>query len=87
MIVAEASITGLFRTLAIIIAVIVVLRFFGQLMNAKRNMEEERQMNESQRSFDKEKKRKRVNLGKTQILGKNKKRSDDVEDVDFEEID
>lgn len=87
MTVAEASITGAFRTILIIIGVIVLLRFVGQFMNAKRNMEEERQMNENQRRFAKEKKKKKANLGKTRIINKNQRGGENIEDVDFEEID
>lgn len=56
MIVVEASIISLFRTLLFIIGAIVIVRFIGQFMTAKRNMEEERRMNENQRRFEKEKK-------------------------------
>ena len=85
--VAEASITGLFRTLLIIIGAIVLLRFVGQLMNAKRNMEEERELNAKQRRMEKERQQKKKNLGKTRILGRNQKGNDAIEDVDYEEID
>ena len=84
--VVEASVTGLFRTLLIIVGAIVLLRFLGQLMNAKRNMEEERQMNESQRKFNEEKARKKKNLGKTNIVNRGSN-SGEIEDVDFEEVD
>ena len=81
----EASITGLLRTLLIIAGVFVLLRFLGQFMNAKRNMEEERAMNERERKLRDEKKRKQAELGKTKVI----RRSDrtQAEDVDFEEID
>jgi hypothetical protein len=81
----EASVTGLVRTLLIIIGVIVLLRFLGQLMNAKRKMEEERTLNAQQRKFNQEKERKRKNLGKTSVL-KKEQGSDSIEDVDFEEM-
>lgn len=85
--VAEASITGLFRTLLIIIGAIVILRFVGQIMNAKRNVEEERQLNEKQKRFEKERANKKKNLGKTRILGRKSNGNNSVEDVDYEEID
>ena len=81
----EASVTGLVRTLLIIIGVFVLLRFLGQLINAKRNMEEERKLNAQQRKFNQEKERKRKNLGKTSIL-KRIQDSDNIEDVDHEEM-
>lgn len=80
----EASFTGLIRTLLIIVGVFVVLRFLGQLMNAKRNMEEERKMNEQARKLNKEKENKQKNLGKTSVL--EGKGPSDVEDVDYEEL-
>ncbi len=81
----EASVTGLVRTLLIIIGVFVLLRFLGQLINAKRNMEEERKINAQQRKFNQEKERKRKNLGKTSVLKKGQG-SDNIEDVDYEEM-
>lgn len=81
----EASVTGLVRTLLIIIGVFVLLRFLGQLMNAKRNMEEERKLNAQQRKFNQEKETKRKNLGKTSVLKKGQA-SDNIEDVDYEEM-
>lgn len=83
--VVEASITGLFRTILIIIGVIVLARFIGQLMNARRNMEEERRMNERTRKLDEERKRKQKNLGKVEIL-KKKVDDSDIEDANYEDI-
>ncbi len=86
----EASISGLFRTVLIILGAFVLLRFLGQLMMAKRNMEEERKINERQRAFDKERSQKLRNFGKVNILARNKRKtgiSDQAEDVDYEEID
>lgn len=86
----EASITGLFRTVLIILGAFVLLRFLGQLMMAKRNMEEERKINERQRAFDTERSQKLRNFGKVNILARSKRKtgiSDQAEDVDYEEID
>lgn len=80
----EASFTGLIRTLLIIVGVFVVLRFLGQLMNAKRNMEEERKMNEQARKLNKERENKQRDLGKTNVL--KGQGPSDVEDVDYEEL-
>jgi len=80
------SITGLFRTLLILIGAFVLLRFLGQLMNAKRNMEAERRANEQDRLFAKEKAQKQKKMGKTEILTSNQPKGS-VQDVDFEEID
>lgn len=79
-----ASATGLVRMLLIIVGGFVVLRFLGQLMTAKRNMEEERKMNESQRKFDAAKRKTQANIGKTHILRSSE--TDSAEDVDFEEL-
>jgi biopolymer transport protein ExbB/TolQ len=80
----EASITGVVRMILIIIGVLVVLRFIGQLMQAKKNMEEERALNERDRKLRNEKERKRNNLGKTKLLRKDDRV--DAEDVDFKEV-
>lgn len=69
-----------------------LLRFLGQFMIAKRNMEEERRLNELQRKAKQERDEKMKKFGKTTILGtiKSKKSANttsaDVQDVDFEEI-
>lgn len=90
--VVEASITGIFRTVLIVIGAIVLLRFLGQFMIAKRNMEEERRLNEQQRKAKQERDEKMKKFGKTTILGNiNSKKSTnttsvDIQDVDFEEI-
>lgn len=78
-----ASATGLFRTILILIGVFVLLRFLGQLMHAKRNMEEERKLNERQRKLDEERRNTAKNYGKTHIVQGS---SAPAEDVDFEEI-
>lgn len=83
--VVESSATGLFRMLLIIIGAIVLLRFLGQLMNAKRNLAEEQQLKERDQRNRAEKKRKEKNLGKTKVLGKNTGGLN-AEDVDFEEV-
>ena len=89
----EASITGLFRTVLIILGAFVLLRFLGQLMMAKRNLEEERKINERQRAFEKERFEKMKKFGKTTVLNennvskKNGLNDSKIEDVDFEVID
>ncbi|MCH2230258.1 MAG: hypothetical protein MK105_07925 [Crocinitomicaceae bacterium] len=83
----EASVTGLFRTLLIIGGVFLLLRFIGQFMIAKRNMEEEREYNSKKRKIKKEKQAQQESEGKIKILGKNLSNNCDIQDVDFEEID
>jgi uncharacterized membrane protein YhiD involved in acid resistance len=87
MTIAEASITGLFRTLLILIGAFVLLRFIGQLMNAKRNMDEEHSLNKQQRDFENERKAKQQNLGKTSVLSKTQNTESTAEDIDFKEVD
>ena len=82
----EASITGLFRMILIIVGVFVLVRFLGQLMNAKRNINEQAADASEREKIKKEREHARQNLGKTNVLGKNSG-SNDVEDVDFEEVD
>lgn len=85
--IAEASLTGVIRMVFIIIGVLVVLRFVGQLMLAKRNIEEEKELDRQKKAQDAEAKRMKKNLGRTQILGKRKSSNDGIEDVEFEEVD
>jgi hypothetical protein len=90
-VVAEASIPGFFRTILIIIGVIVLLRFLGQLMMAKRNMEEERRLNAQQRKSEKDRAEKLRDFGKTGILtnkgsSSGKSGRSDIQDVDYEEL-
>lgn len=82
--IAEASFTGFFKTILILIGAIVLLRFLGQLMIAKRNMEKEREMLERERTFQKEKKEKLRNFGKVSII-RDAKPKGPVEDVDYVE--
>ena len=49
-------------------------------------MEEERGMNEDKRAFDEAKKKASQNIGKTKLVKKSRGQND-VEDVDFEEVD
>ena len=87
MIVAEASVTGAFKMILMIVGALVVLRFIGQLMIVKKNMEEERELNRQQRKMEAEARKTQKHFGKTRILGKNTGGSDSVEDVNFEEVD
>lgn len=70
-----------------LIGAFVLLRFLGQLMQAKRNMEEERRLLKKQREAERERSWKLKHFGKTHIVDKTKsKRTSSTEDVDFEEI-
>ena len=83
--VVEASITGLFRTLLIILGAIVLLRFIGQLMRAKRAMDEERRLNERSRKEHEEAQKTLRNYGKTHVIS-GRENNRDIEDVSFEEV-
>lgn len=82
-----ASVTGLFRLLLIIGVVYFVLRFLGQFMTAKRNMEAERAMNAQKRKFEEEKSKQSNLKGKTNVIHSKADIKGSVEDVDFEELD
>ena len=82
----EASFTGLVRTVLIIIGVFVLVRFIGQMMNAKRNVAEQEEMKSRDQALKQERNRVAKNLGKTNVVKKGQG-SQDIEDVDFEEID
>jgi biopolymer transport protein ExbB/TolQ len=86
--VVEASITGLFKTIFIIIGVVVFFRFIGRLMLVKRQMETERQMNAEANKMQKERDQKIKNFGKVSVFSKSDKRKPNytkVEDVTYEE--
>ena len=88
----EASVTGIFRTILIIVGTLALLRFLGRIMIAKRNLEEERSIFKAQRKQEKELEKIKKRFGKTDIVNDNsnsnhiKINPDKVEDVDFEEI-
>jgi uncharacterized membrane protein len=82
----EASVTGLVRTVLIIIGVIFLLRLLGRVMMAKREMEKENHRRKSERAFENERKKKLKNFGKVTISKKSKPESNE-DYVDFEEVD
>lgn len=87
----EASVQGIFKTILLILGTFVLLRFIGQILVAKRNLEEDRRLKAEQEKFDKELKRKQQTFGKTSIISQKTtttrtKSTDSVEDIDFEEI-
>lgn len=91
MVAISLTIIGAFKTILLILGGFVLLRFLGQFMIAKRNMEEERQLNKKAREFEQERNSKLKNFGKTSIVSGRKSNSGtsnvhQAEDVDFEEI-
>jgi hypothetical protein len=82
--VAEASVTGLLKTIFIIIGVMVVLKYIGQLMVAKRNISEQNRMRAGEKLAEKQRAQFERNKGKISILRNLNPRN--VKDVDYEEI-
>ncbi len=82
--VAEASVTGLLKTIFIIIGVMVVLKYIGQLMVAKRNIAEQNRMRAGEKLAEKQRAQFERNKGEISILRNVTPRN--VQDVDYEEI-
>lgn len=80
------AITTVFRTILIIIGVIVLLRFIGQLMNAKRNLEEEREMIKRDKKNQDDVLNAKLNFGKTTISKVDSKIKNDTDYTEFEEV-
>jgi hypothetical protein len=80
------SITGLFRTILIILGVLVVLRIVGRMMVAQRNQEAEKDHLRRQRESEKMASSARQNFGKTTISQIDKKSADQAGYTDFEEV-
>ncbi len=77
------SISGLFKTVLILIGVFVALRFLGQLMVARRNIAEQNVLRERSAQLKKEKEFVEKNKGKISI---SRKSNPHAEDVDYEEV-
>ena len=82
----EASITGLVKTILIIIGVMVVLRFINQVFTAKKSEAEHEAFERNKKRFEKVKKVVKENEGKVRVLKKNENAHGDTEYVDYEEI-
>lgn len=80
------SITGVVRTIFIIIGVIFFLRFLGRLMISKRAMDEERRMLRQQRESEREIQQARANYGKRTISKIDPNQTSNNDYVDFEEV-
>lgn len=79
-----ASITGVIKTVFILIGVFVALRFIGRLMHAKNAVEEERRQLKKEKEFLKERNQKIKSFGKVSVL--NSKPKGDIQDVDYEDV-
>ena len=82
----EASVTGLVRTILIIIGVFFLLRLLGRVLTAKREMDKENARRREEKSFDQERNSKLKNFGKT-TLSKPPKSNLKEDYVDYEEVD
>lgn len=82
--VVEASISGLFKTILILIGALVLLRFLGRVMIAKRNLDQERADLAREKAFVKERNEKLKSFGKVSVSKSTPK--GDVQDVDYEEV-
>jgi hypothetical protein len=79
------SITGLVKMILMIIGALVLLRFIGQIMQAKRNLAEETKLKERERLYQQQKTFVEKNKGKVH-LSQNKSTNLHAEDADFEII-
>jgi len=77
------SIPGTFRTILIIIAVFVIIRFIGRILNAKTNVNNEKRFNQNNEAYKRAKEKSESEKGKVHIIEGGYR---EAEDVDFEEI-
>ena len=82
--VVTASISGVLKTILMLLGAMVVLKYLGQLMIAKRNIAEQSRFREEQDKIQKQKSHFEQNKGKISIV-RNVNLSN-VKDVDYEEI-
>ena len=82
--VVTASVSGVFKTILMLLGAMVVLKYLGQLLVAKRNIAEQNKFREEQDKIQKQKAHFERNKGKISILRNVK--PDNVKDLDYEEI-
>ena len=82
--VVTASVSGVLKTILMLLGAMVVLKYLGQLMVAKRNIAEQSRFREEQDKIQKQKSHFEQNKGKISIV-RNVNLSN-VKDVDYEEI-
>lgn len=80
------AIVNLFRTVLIILGVIVLMRFIGKLMMTKRTIDEHKKSQEDLRNQDDMINEARKNYGKTTISGKKSTNLDDGDFTPYEEV-
>lgn len=78
---------GVFRVILMVIGVLVVLRFLGQLMQAKRNLAAQEEDRKRQAMEARQKQYVNKHQGKTSIIPKGfQGKTGQAVDVDFEEV-
>jgi len=82
--VVTASISGVLKTILMLLGAMVVLKYLGQLLVAKRNIAEQSRFREEQDKIQKQKAHFERNKGKISIL--RNVRPHNVKDVDYEEV-
>lgn len=84
----EASVTGLFRMILIIIGVFVILRFLGQVLIAKNNVVSQKEMKNREEAIKREKEKAKREYGNTKItMNKSSNTKDSsIEDVDYQDV-
>ena len=80
------AIVNLFRTVLIILGVIVLMRFIGKVMTAKRTMDEHNKNQEDLKKQDEMIDDARKNYGKTTLTGKKSTNLDDGDYTPYEEV-
>lgn len=82
----EASVTGLLRTVFIILGVFTLLRFLGRLIVAKREQEKIKALNNKEKEIREAQAKAKKNVGNVSIhSGSNRSDDRNTVDVDFEE--
>jgi hypothetical protein len=82
--VVTASVSGVLKTILMLLGAMVVLKYLGQLMVAKRNIAEQNKFREEQDKIQKQKAHFERNKGKISIL--RNVSPNNVKDVDYEEV-
>ncbi len=76
------KVVGLVKTILILIAIMVIVRFVSRIMAAKKAADTSKKLDEMQRKGAKEKEQLRKNYGKTSVISGNVS----AEDIDHEEV-
>ena len=80
------SLTGLLKTLLIMLGVFMVLRFIGRFSIAKRNLQEQEALRRTMKQSQRDIRDAKENYGKTTISNVGNKRFKDEDFTDYEEI-